>query len=113
MIGDQISIQIAVAIVVSEGHHYACAHGANTILQGTFDECSVALIDIQLIGTVVAANIQVKIPVIIDVDKGRTGGPGIFRALDSGPFCNVSKVEIPKVMEKLSAARGTGQKHVD
>src|SRR5688500_2153220 len=56
--GEQIAVQIAVAIVVHEGHDDASALERQSELLGAFSKRSVATIHVQLIRAVVAAYVE-------------------------------------------------------
>src|SRR5262245_33751432 len=94
--GEEVTIQTPVAIIISECRHNTRAFPVQSEIPGRFVKPSIAQIDIEKIGSVETADVKVEVPIIVDVDEADPATP-IGARVDSGGGGLIFKLPIASI----------------
>ena len=93
-VGDDIAVEVAIAVVVREGGHDGGILHIEPVLVGALGEGAVAVVDEQQVRGVVAADVEVGPAVLVDVHHGGADfGRGGIGTVDSGGGSDVHELE--------------------
>ena len=101
-VGDQVRIEVAIAIVVGEAHHDTRSREAETEFIRPLFEFARASVDEQAVGRAVAADIEVEQTIALDIDECRADRP-VSRELGRDSRClgNVFELEPSQISIQL------------
>src|SRR5258708_15481879 len=108
-------VEPSVTVVVAKSSHDRCIHHSQTTGDGFFLEGAITLVDVEQIGGVVPADIDVQQPVIIHVDKRRPLFPyGRSLALVFYPVLrrDISELPVAEIAKQPATLRLADHKYV-
>ena len=111
-VGDQVGIEVAIAIVVGEAHHDARTGEGETVFLSPFDERAPAVVDEQAVAGSVATDVEVEKTIALDIDEGRADRPVVRkRASDSCGRGDVFEFDPAEISIQARSAIGTGKEN--
>ena len=78
-----------------------------------FFERAVAVVDVEMVRAVEAADVEVEVAIVVDVDEGGAGGPAVGRAEDAGFVGDIFEAEIAEISIQPAAVGRAGQEDID
>ena len=107
----QVEVEISIAVVVREAAHHAGAGEREPALSRALVEGPVAAIDVQPVRRVVVADIEIEIPVAVDVREGRPGPPCVLQ-VEASRTRHVLELELTALDVERAGSRAPREEEV-
>ena len=105
-VGHEVAIKIAVTIEISPAHDDTGSGMVETSLRGYVLKTTLSIIEKQTIGTVIPADHEVEVPIVVDVGHTCAGAPAGGIGCEAGTDRGVRESPLAAVDEEPASAKG-------
>ena len=103
-IGQQVHVQVAIAVVIAKGGHDACTHVVQAKLLRLLVEPAIPAVDVEEVWCIVATHIQIHVTVIVDISETCAGIPCLRITSHAGFVRDVFEFKRSRLLKQTAAS---------